>query len=332
MNRWLLALMIAAWAAAADAGVLHLAELNTGQVASLDRTRTAVILPGGILEQHGPYLPSYTDGYVSERLADRLAEAIGAREGWTALVLPQIPLGSSGANEIGARYTFPGSVALRNETLRAVYMDLADQLGEAGFRWILIVHLHGAPLQNRMLDQASDYFRHSYDGRMLHLYGLMRVQRAWGEGSARMAPDLARAEGFCVHVCIDETSVVLHLRPDLVDPRFRDARALTGADIGELREIARQDGWPGYFGTPQFAQAAYGQAVVDALAREMVAAALDLLDGHEDRLGRRFSEIAGADPVEQSIDAAALAWENRFALRQRRWLDQREPMSRSPAD
>lgn len=321
MNQWLPGLFIALTAGAAQAGVLQFAELNSEQIAGLDRARTVVIVTGGILEQHGPYLPSYTDGFASERLATRLAGAVGAREGWTALMLPQIPLGSSGANEIGAHHVFPGSIVLRNETLRAVYMDLADQLGEAGFRWILVVHLHGAPLQNRMLDQASDYFRESYDGRMLHLYGLMRVLRGWGEGSAFMAPDLARAEGFCVHVCIDETSIVMHLRPDLVDPRFREAQSLTGADMGELRDIARRSDWPGYFGTPQFARPEFGKAVADALAREMIAAALDLLDGHEDRLGARFSEVAGGEAVGRSIDAGALAWEERFARRQREWLE-----------
>jgi creatinine amidohydrolase/Fe(II)-dependent formamide hydrolase-like protein len=39
----------------------RVAELNTEQIRALDRARTAVILPGGILEEHGPYLPSYTD-------------------------------------------------------------------------------------------------------------------------------------------------------------------------------------------------------------------------------------------------------------------------------
>ena len=28
-------------------------------------------------------------------------------------------------------------------TLRAVYMDLANELGEQGFRWVFLVHNHG---------------------------------------------------------------------------------------------------------------------------------------------------------------------------------------------
>jgi len=40
------------------AQVLQLAELNTEQIRTLDKEKTIVLIPGGILEQHGPYLPS----------------------------------------------------------------------------------------------------------------------------------------------------------------------------------------------------------------------------------------------------------------------------------
>src|ERR1044071_8794707 len=74
------------------ARVLRLAELNTEQIRALDRAKTVVLMPGGILEQHGPYLPSYTDGYMNERMTDDLAKAIARRPGWTAVVFPVIPL------------------------------------------------------------------------------------------------------------------------------------------------------------------------------------------------------------------------------------------------
>jgi creatinine amidohydrolase/Fe(II)-dependent formamide hydrolase-like protein len=53
------------------AQILDVRELNTEQIDRLDRTRTAVLLTAGILEQHGPFLPSYSDGYQSEFLAAR---------------------------------------------------------------------------------------------------------------------------------------------------------------------------------------------------------------------------------------------------------------------
>jgi len=103
-------LFVTAAGARAGAQVVRLADLNTTQIRALDRTKTVVFLPGGMLEEHGPYLPAYTDGILSERLTDELARAAVAvhpglpataarasssvKPGWTALVFPQMPAGS----------------------------------------------------------------------------------------------------------------------------------------------------------------------------------------------------------------------------------------------
>ena len=111
--------------AAAGGQVLKVAEMTGEQIRALDRATTVVILPGGILEQHGPHLPSFADGYLNQSHADALAEAIARRPGWRALVFPIVPLGSGGANEIAGKYSWPGTYAVRTATLRAIFMDLA---------------------------------------------------------------------------------------------------------------------------------------------------------------------------------------------------------------
>ena len=126
------------------AQVFRIAEMNTRQIQALNLQKTVVLIPGGILEEHGPYLPSYTDGYAIEAYTQELAKAIVARPGWTVVLFPQIPLGNDPANTIGGKRVFPGSYPIRMATLRAVYMDLANELGEQGFRWVFLVHNHGA--------------------------------------------------------------------------------------------------------------------------------------------------------------------------------------------
>ena len=64
---------------AVRAQIVRVADLNTAQIRALDRTKTVVFLPGGMLEEHGPYLPAFTDGILSERLTDELARAAVAR-------------------------------------------------------------------------------------------------------------------------------------------------------------------------------------------------------------------------------------------------------------
>src|SRR5216684_2837860 len=133
------------------AQVLRIAEMNTQQIRALNLQKTVVLIPGGILEEHGPYLPSYTDGYAIDAYTQELAKTIVARPGWTVVLFPQIPLGNDPANTGGKR-VFPGSYPIRM-TLRAVYMDLSNELGEQGFRWIFLVHNHGAPNHHKALNQ-----------------------------------------------------------------------------------------------------------------------------------------------------------------------------------
>ena len=110
------------------------------------------------MEEHGPYLPSFTDGYSNERLTEDLAAAIAKRPGWAAVVFPIIPLGSDGANRIGGKYVFPGSYPIRTATLRAVFMDLATEFGEQGFRWLFVIHAHGSPNHNRASSRRAITF------------------------------------------------------------------------------------------------------------------------------------------------------------------------------
>src|SRR5262245_31690228 len=198
---------------AAPAQILDVRELNTSQIDRLDRSKTAVLLTAGILEEHGPYLPSYSDGYQSEFVAARVAEAIVARPGWTVLLFPIIPLGTMPANTIGNEFTFSGSYPVRMTTLRSVYMDLADDIGEGGFKWVFAVSLHGAPPHNRAMDEASRYFNDTFKGHMVNLTGLTRVA---GAVPKDIFSDAQRAnEGFSVHADADEHSRLLFLRPDL---------------------------------------------------------------------------------------------------------------------
>ncbi len=82
--------------------------------------------------------------------------------------------------------SFLGSYPVRASTPRSVFMDLASELGEQGFRWILVAHVHGAGLHNRVLDQASDYFHDTYGGCMAHVWNGAGDRRL-GQGNVATA-------------------------------------------------------------------------------------------------------------------------------------------------
>lgn len=262
--------------------VMQVADLNTRQIRALDRSRTVIILQGGMLEEHGPYLPAFTDGVLSARLTTELAASIVKRRpGWTALVFPPISVGASGSNEIGRQFTFPGTYTVRPSTLRAAFVDLASELGEQGFRWVLLVHVHGSPLHIGALDDAADFFHETYGGTMVNLWGLLPVLGGWGGAMSVMTPAEKAADGLSLHAGMDEHSLMLHLRPDLVARDYRQATSVSGANYDEAFTVARREGWPGYLGAPQLATAAFGKRIWTAFAEAAVKTAVEILDGKD---------------------------------------------------
>jgi len=272
------------WFGPATGQIFRVAEMNTEQIRALDKQKTVVLLPGGILEQHGPHLPSFTDGYSNEWLTKKLAESIVARPGWAVLVFPTIPLGHGGANEIGGKYAFPGTYAIRRSTLRSVFMDLAGELGDQGFRWIFIMHGHGSPYHNLMLDQAGDYFRDTYGGRMVHLRGLQPTKEQI-EKLKLTPPDLGLPEAdrkeagvLDLHAGFEETSRLMFLRPDLVNPIYSKLPPLTVNNPGDFPQFG-QPNWPGYVGSPRIAKATYGERLQQYRATRDAALTLAIIDG-----------------------------------------------------
>jgi creatinine amidohydrolase/Fe(II)-dependent formamide hydrolase-like protein len=309
------------------AQIYRVAQMNTEQILSLDKERTVVILTGGILEQHGPHLPSFTDGYSNEWLTQRLADAIVELTGRPVLIFPTIPLGHEGANEIAGRHVFPGTYSVRRTTLRAIFMDLGTELGEQGFRNIFIVHGHGAPYHNLMLDQAGAYFRDTYGGKMVHLRGLMptaeqlaklrltRPNLNISEATAKEIGDMDEHAGF------DETSRLMFLRADLVSPEYVRLEPRTANNPSEFFDRARVDRWPGYLSSPRLASAKHGAALQQYRSKHDNALAIAILEGVlDERQIPRYGTVMTGNKQMMTELAASAKNEQERERRQRDWL------------
>lgn len=238
-----------------------------------------------------------------------------------------IPLGHAGGNEIGGKYVFPGTYSVRRTTLRAIFMDLATELGEQGFRRIFIVHGHGAPFHNLMLDQAGDYFRDTYGGRMIHLRGLAPT----AEQLARLKltpPDLNLSEverkeigALDEHAGFDETSRMLFLRSDLVDSGYKALEPLTAGDPSEFFKRARAPEWPGYLSSPRLASATYGARLQQYRSARDNALALAILDGTLDErdVPRHSKIMIGNDQIMTALEGSTRD-EAQRERRQREWM------------
>lgn len=326
MRALMIAVLVALSSGLANAQVYRVAQMNTEQIRALDKQKTVVLLPGGILEEHGPHLPSYSDGYSNEWLTERLAEAIVARPGWAALVFPTTPLGHGGANEIGKRYVFPGSYTVRRSTLRAIFMDLGTELGEQGFRWIFVMHGHGSPHHNLVLDQAGDYFRDTYGGRMVPLLGLAPTPEQVSKlGLAQSSPQPSAAENkengaFDVHAGFSETSELLFLRPDLVPSLYLKLPPFAANNPPELFQVARTQDWPGYIGSPRLATADRGARLMQYRAAWTNALALAILDGLDEREIPRYARGMLSDETLAKELEDSSRYEVEIERKQREWM------------
>jgi creatinine amidohydrolase/Fe(II)-dependent formamide hydrolase-like protein len=315
LARFLIVSLIVAFAGVSSSSqILRLAEMNTRQIAALDRAKTVIIMPGGVMEQHGPHLPSFSDGYMNEWWTERLALSIAKRPGWKAVIFPTIPLGDGGANEIGFKYIFPGSYGVRVKTLRSVYMDLGTEFGEQGFKWVFVIQNHGSPMHNLALDQAGDYFHDTYGGQMINLFGLVFEDSADPD-----LPEKSRKEnGIDIHAGASETSSLLFLKPTLVDVAYSRLAPITITDPADFSSTAMRAGWPGYFGSPRLATAAFGKALMEHRLRSAAKIMERIVDGEDPKKFPRYADAAMKR--EAQVAAMAFDYDAKVERRQQEWL------------
>ena len=202
-------------------------------------------------------------------------------------------------------------------------MDLADQLGQDGFRWIFVIYPHGgsggAARSSRAIDQACDYFHDTYGGIAVNLMKI-RDPKSPPASRGEQAAELLRAQGFCPHACGSEFSRSLYLHPELVDPGYRTARSFPVKDWADAHRVARGDDWQGYFGSPREADAAVGAELFLLQNERLMALARKILAGADHRSFERYGDRFAESRETAAIDTAAEAYEQEAADRQRVWL------------
>lgn len=215
--------------------------------------------------------------------------------------------------------------AVRPSTLRAMYMDLASELGDQGFRWIMVVHVHGAPLHIRALDQAGDFFHDTYGGRMVNLWGLVPVLSGWGNAmGAAMTAAEKKEDGVSLHGGMDEHSLILHLKPELVSAGYKQAPVVTGQTMAESFTAAKAADWQGYLGSPRLATAALGKKIWDSFAAAAVEHMLAVLNGADPAQFQRYADLLEKNPLYQGWIKATTANEEALDAKQRAWLARRK--------
>ena len=202
--------MAAARAPRSDAPVRHgrLDDITWPEVQAAAEQGRAVIVPVGATEQHGYHLPLCVDAVLSESLAREVAERHGL------LVAPPVTYGYRSRPLSGGGEGFPGTISLSGRTLMAVVEDVLVGLAASGFRNLVLLNWH---YENSNFIYEAGWLAHEHAGHAD--LRIMVVEAAFSELSPEVMQLLFEDEfaGWDVeHAAILETSLMLHLRPDLV--------------------------------------------------------------------------------------------------------------------
>jgi creatinine amidohydrolase len=276
--------------------VHRLEEMSTPALDALDRKRTAVILTVSPLEQHGPHLPVGVDAFAARHFAKAVADKIVAeRPGWSVLLAPTLYLGS---------FTFEGvgTVSVRQRVVRDTLVDYGRSLARADFRYIFVSNGHGGPGHLAALEEASAIVSRRYDITMASLTGYL----AWEFFRGRYMPKIEAALGRTLtdderqafsedaHGGWWETSLMLLLRPELVDESYRDlppARYSLAERVVPNYPLRR--GGQGYVGHPALADPVFAKATTEVLMTEAMEIVHGIIEGRLRPADRRspFSSI-----------------------------------------
>ncbi len=174
-------------------------ELSSQALGDLPR-ETVCVLPLGAVEQHGPHLPLATDRIIAEALAERLDAACDGQ----LLIMPCPPLGCSDHH-----MAFAGTLSQSHETFKAIVMETLASAVRHGFRRFFLLNAHGGngAIGTVIAEQAADRWAESDV-----------VFATWFRAASERLRPLVEGEYPAVgHACEFETSLMLVIRPDLVD-------------------------------------------------------------------------------------------------------------------
>lgn len=174
-------------------------DLTTEDFDDLDPAATVAVMPLGAIEQHGPHLPVSTDAVIAEEMAKRALEQLPSEV--HALLMPTQAIGKS--NE---HLAFAGTLTLNAKTLIDVWYEVAEGVKRAGLSKILFINAHGG--QPQIMEIVARELRVKQE--------ILAVSSSWWHMGLPEGLVDAEEVRHGIHGGTVETSIMCHLRPDLV--------------------------------------------------------------------------------------------------------------------
>lgn len=242
-------------------------ELSTREVAALPRG-TIALLPTGAVEQHGPHMPLGTDALINRGIISRMLELLPAE--LPVVILPEQTIGTSHEH-----LSYPGTLSHTPSAIMDIWTTALEGAVRAGVQKLLLFNSHGG--QVRLLQPTALLLRQRFS--------VLAFYASWFDAGY---PDgmFSRDEiEFGIHAGAIETSMMLHLHPNLVARDFVDDFPSSAAKIDNDFGLLQSDpgngrlggfGWmmqdlhpSGAAGEARAATAEKGKALVDRAAERL---------------------------------------------------------------
>lgn len=233
-------------------------ETHTGpELKALAAAGALPVLPVGSLEQHGPHLPVWTDSFIAHQIALRAADLAACQ----AVVLPPIWLGLSEHH-----LPFGGTLSADYAAFNAVLRSVVRSLRALGFTRLLVVNGHGGNIEPLAVSVRE----------AAHEFGMPVVSITWPQAAPAEIAKILDTQPQVMHACEAETSVWLALDPSQVkmelapDPLNTPAGGPPG--YSRFYSFWEKAAPTGVRGDARAATAAKGEAILDAVCRNIAAA------------------------------------------------------------
>lgn len=235
----------------------NFADLRVTEVPKELTPNSIVLQPIGAVEQHGPHLPLSVDLVIADAAAVAVADRYGQElDLW---LLPAMAISKS--NEHAG---FPGSLSLRASTMLDVLGDIGRGVAATPAKRFVFLNGHGG--NSSLLNVACRELRHDHDLLTFLMHPFVPPDQ--GGRSTASESEL----GMGIHAGHDETSVMLHLRPDLVDmtvatrnvpDHLSENSYVRFGGMTSFGWLARDFGPHGHIGDPTEATAEAGAQLFD---------------------------------------------------------------------
>jgi creatinine amidohydrolase len=224
--------------------------MTAPELRNVSRSASVVIAPIAACEQHSRHLAVWTDTVLVSAVAAGVEERLPLE----VLLLPTQWMGASAHH-----LRFGGTLSAEVDTHVQILVDLLTPLLDDGYERLLVLNGHGGNTDT--MQMALRKLRPRYPQRHV-------TAASYWDLAARELAGLAEGPRKVMgHACEFETSMMLHLRPDLVrsdqiaDDPPNDDPALRGLFTGEDMFQRTDHGAVGY---PKRASAVKGQAFLEA--------------------------------------------------------------------